>query len=288
MTGKTLLQLGRVSNLPTVVSNVLCGAALAGAPLRVGALLAAVVAGCLFYVGGMVLNDAFDADIDARERPERPIPSGRATRSAVFRLGFGLLFAALALLAAVAATGLSPAGAELLGAGAFTALAIVVYDRHHKGVAWSPLVMGLCRAGLYFVGALSVTAEPEPRLFVGALLLTLYVFGLTHVARFENASRVGRLWPALLVLLPLPWALVQGPREGLALAGALFAGWALYSLSLAARGGRNIGRAVVSLIAGISLLDVVLAGSTGAWGIAALAIAAWTVTLAGQRWVLGT
>ena len=30
----------------------------------------------MFYIGGMYLNDAFDRDIDARERPERPIPSG--------------------------------------------------------------------------------------------------------------------------------------------------------------------------------------------------------------------
>ena len=27
----------------------------------------------------MVLNDVFDAEVDARERPERPIPSGRVS-----------------------------------------------------------------------------------------------------------------------------------------------------------------------------------------------------------------
>ena len=40
---------------------------------------------------GMVLNDVFDAELDARERPRRPIPSGRIARATAARLGFGLL-----------------------------------------------------------------------------------------------------------------------------------------------------------------------------------------------------
>ena len=76
------LRLGRVSNLPTVWSNVLAALALsgglsqaAGIPALHVALLAAAFS--LFYVGGMYLNDAFDRHIDARERPQRPIPSGQ-------------------------------------------------------------------------------------------------------------------------------------------------------------------------------------------------------------------
>ena len=30
----------------------------------------------------MVLNDVFDAEVDAREQPDRPIPSGRVSRRA--------------------------------------------------------------------------------------------------------------------------------------------------------------------------------------------------------------
>ena len=41
----------------------------------------------------MYLNDAFDREIDARERPERPIPSGRIGAGPVFAIGFGLLAA---------------------------------------------------------------------------------------------------------------------------------------------------------------------------------------------------
>src|SRR5512134_2811173 len=134
MTPKTLLELGRVSNLPTVISNVACGAVLGGGALLPGALAVTALSGALFYTGGMVLNDAFDADIDARERPERPIPSARATRGAVFRLGFALLAAGLAALVGAALTGLAAGGLLLPLAGLGTAGFVVLYDRFHKGM----------------------------------------------------------------------------------------------------------------------------------------------------------
>ena len=54
------LRLGRISNLPTVWTNVLAGALLAGgglADVRVPLLMLAL---SMFYLGGMFLNDAFD------------------------------------------------------------------------------------------------------------------------------------------------------------------------------------------------------------------------------------
>src|SRR3954467_13369572 len=83
---RTLLILGRTSNLPTVWSNCLAGWLLAGGgnahnlfPLLLGATL--------LYVGGMYLNDAFDAAFDAQYRRERPIPSGAISLSAVWWIG---------------------------------------------------------------------------------------------------------------------------------------------------------------------------------------------------------
>ena len=86
----TLLRLGRISNLPTVWTNVLASSVISGGARadQLGLLLAAMTA---FYIGGMYLNDFFDRAVDARDRPGRPIDAGEITASAVSIVGFGLL-----------------------------------------------------------------------------------------------------------------------------------------------------------------------------------------------------
>ncbi|HEY3494920.1 MAG TPA: UbiA family prenyltransferase [Polyangiaceae bacterium] len=294
---KTLLELGRVSNVPTVWSNVLCGAALSGAfsnlPAHAPALVFAGLAGTAFYVGGMFLNDAFDAEIDARERPERPIPRGEATREQVQAIGGGLLAAGIGTLVLGALLGLTPAGMAWPLAGAATALAVVFYDRFHKGIAWSPVVMGLCRAGLYVLGALAVAAVPSALTWQAAAALLLYIVGLTHIARFETATAVGRFWPAAFLFAPLALALFEARSRDLLdpivlgiAAACVF--WTLRALDFARRGGRSIGTAVVSLIAGISLVDALFAAAAGAREIAAIAFSLTALTLVAQRKVRGT
>ena len=87
MTWDDALRLGRVSNLPTVWTNMLTGLVLAGGSLVDPRILPLLIALSLFYVGGMYLNDAFDAELDAKERPERPIPSGQISARTVFIAG---------------------------------------------------------------------------------------------------------------------------------------------------------------------------------------------------------
>jgi len=94
---RTWLLLARVSNLPTVWTNVLAGIVVAGAPLAW--FLPAAAAASLFYTGGMCLNDAFDADIDTVERPDRPIPAGDVSRAGVFAGGAALMLMGEGLLA---------------------------------------------------------------------------------------------------------------------------------------------------------------------------------------------
>ena len=73
---RAYMLLARVSNLPTVWSNVLAGTMAAGAAtIDAGSAVRVLLAASLFYTGGMFLNDAFDADLDARVRPERPLPA---------------------------------------------------------------------------------------------------------------------------------------------------------------------------------------------------------------------
>ena len=80
----TLLRLGRISNLPTVWTNVLASCVISGGARadQLGLLLAAMTA---FYIGGMYLNDFFDRAVDARDRQAVPSMPARS-RPARFRL----------------------------------------------------------------------------------------------------------------------------------------------------------------------------------------------------------
>jgi len=184
---RTALRLGRVSNLPTVWTNVLAGIALAGGEARLAVVLPLGLGVSLLYVAGMYLNDAFDRGWDSEHRPERPIPSGAATARVVFLAGFALMGAGLAVLAIV--------GARPFLAGVALAALIVTYDVIHKRTALAPVVMGLCRVAVYVTAALAVTARPRPALALGGALLLAYMVSLTFIARHE--SRNPRL-PALV------------------------------------------------------------------------------------------
>ena len=289
---RTLLTLGRTSNLPTVWSNMLSGAVLSGAALEGPALGLLLVVGSCFYEGGMFLNDAFDAELDARERPGRPIPAGQVGKSTVFVLGFALLGLGLALLGVAPLVHLARPGLGAWLAGLGTCAAVLVYNRWHKGHAWSPLVMGACRAGLYATAGLAVSGKLGPVVLIGAGALWLYIVGLTHIARFETGKVVDRAWVAAFVLSPLlaatPAVIAQkSPLP--ALCFALLLGWSLRSMSFALRGGRaQIPRAVVSLIAGVSLVDALFISLHGSPLLVLGALAAFLLTLKWQRKIPGT
>jgi 4-hydroxybenzoate polyprenyltransferase len=293
VTWSTLLRLGRVSNLPTVWTNVLAAAALAGpadAPGSPGSLIAwLVVALSLFYVGGMYLNDAFDRQVDARERPERPIPAGLASAKTVFVIGYGLLAAGLGVLAALALAGVAPGGWSAVGAGAVLAATIVYYDARHQTNPWSPLVMGACRGLVYVTTGLAVAGRLTAPVLGGALVLLAYLIGLTFVARQETLTAYRNVWPLALLAAPFVYAVPALARPPGAALYVGFLAWVGYAVSLLLRRKRvDIPRAVVSLIAGICLLDALLIAGTGQAGRALAAVAAFAITLALQRRVPGT
>jgi 4-hydroxybenzoate polyprenyltransferase len=184
---RTALRLGRVSNLPTVWTNVLAGLALNGGALDLRAVGLIGLATSLFYVAGMYLNDAFDWRWDAQHRPERPIPAGEIGAGAVFTAGFAMMGAGLALLA------LGAGPAPFLG-GLGLGACIVLYDVSHKKNPLAPLVMGLCRVAVYVIAALAVAPRLAAPVYVGGGLQLAYLVGLTLVARHETRNpRLPRL-----------------------------------------------------------------------------------------------
>ena len=278
----TVLRLGRVSNLPTVTSNVLAAIALAGAhPTRLTIALVCIALS-LMYVAGMYLNDAFDRDIDRVERPERPIPSGEVTAAAVFDAGFALLAGGIVLVGATAlATG---AGWKPLVSAVALGSLIIFYDANHKQNPLSPLVMGLCRAGVYTTAALVVRPDLCVEVATGAALLVAYLIGLTYAARQENLSELPHMWP--LAFLAAPFALA---RPGGTVSLAIYAAFMLWVFrALVLLRARRIKPAITGLIAGISLLDALLAVNIGRPELAFVAIAAFAATTLLQRFVPGT
>ncbi|MCY4284523.1 MAG: UbiA family prenyltransferase [Thiotrichales bacterium] len=298
-TWRTWLALGRVSNLPTVWSNALAGWLLSGQTLdltldlnpdlnpdlgRLALLLAAL---SLFYVAGMYLNDAFDAEIDARERSARPIPAGMVGRGTVFGLGFGMLGVGIAL-------GFVPGLATGL-AGLALAAGIVLYDWLHKRVASGPLIMGVCRFLTYAMAALAAGGDVGGAVLAGGFGLFCHTVGLTCAARQEAYNRLGSVWPLLVLAVPVGVAgVMAGVMSGGVLAFAvigLYVAWGARSLRcFFRRAPGDVPRGVVGLIAGISLYDAALiaavAGALTAPCLAALAC--FAATLALQRLAPGT
>lgn len=278
------LRLGRVSNLPTVWTNVLAGVALSGGRLEPRLVAPLVAAMSLTYVGGMYLNDGFDAGWDATHRSDRPIPAGLVSKRTVLLAGFGMLAAALAVLAVFTRPAAVLAGAALMAL-------VVAYDMFHKGNPVAPVLMGLCRAGVYMTGAVAATGRPSQVALLAGAGLASYVIGLSFVARQELKPRLDRLWPLAFLLPPIVHAVLHGlhARGGYVAAG-VFLGWTAAAVSYlrGLRAKPDVPRAVVSLIAGIALHDaVLLAAFSGAPAMVA-ALAAFALTVALQRVVPGT
>jgi hypothetical protein len=289
LTASVWLRLGRVSNLPTVWSNVLAPLALVGGLALEARTLELAVAFSIFYVGGMYLNDAFDRNIDRAQRPDRPIPSGQVSATTVFTIGF----AALAL--GTLATGLVArrTGASVLhaaGSGGVLAALIVGYDAYHKQNPLSPLLMGACRVMIYVAVAYCVSPRLSAPVLLGAAALWCHLIGLTYAAKQEALNRLTRIWPLAFLALPAAYGVYLALAQPLVWPFLLlFVAWVVYALGFLRQGPkRAVPQAVVRLIAGISLLDAMLIASTGAawWALAAAALCG--VTRLFQRVVPGT
>jgi 4-hydroxybenzoate polyprenyltransferase len=171
-----ILQLLRPANVVTAVADILAGYAIAGAGQRITLFWLAAASACL-YAGGVVLNDVFDRDVDRKERPERPIPSGRVTAGSAATLGAALLVVGVFLAAAV-----NPTAAIVA---ALTALAVLLYDGWTKRFALAgPVNMGLCRGLNLLLGIAAVPAALEQAWMLG-FLPVIYITAVTALSRGE-------------------------------------------------------------------------------------------------------
>ncbi len=289
MTVRPWLELMRLSNAPTILSNVLVGWAIglnAHADGSWTGIVPTTFAMLLLYVGGMALNDVMDVEVDRRERPARPIPSGDISRSAAAILVIACFAAALGLLAM--------RGWMTVGYGFVLMIAIILYNIIHARTAASVLLMGLCRALVYVTAALAAGWSPQwGALPLLATALTAYVLLFSLVARGEASSERMR-FESIIVLLPM-FAVVFGefvpsnaPAWLTIIGRGMFLIWTLGVAMYVQQPQRHLGRAVAGWIAGIALLDLYHLTRLDQPEAALAAGACFAVTLIGQKWIAGT
>src|SRR5690625_4147629 len=132
---RDIAELVRLPAALSVPGDALAGAVAAG-HLGWRTVPLAASSTCLYWAG-MALNDYADRELDAVERPERPIPSGRVSPGTALQVAGGLTAASLGLAAV--------AGRRALGVAVPLTAAVWAYDLLAKPTPLAPVVMASTR-----------------------------------------------------------------------------------------------------------------------------------------------
>ena len=178
---KAWMQLIRLPNVLTAISDVLAGVAIAcfltQSSLPDIELLSKISLASMFlYMGGIVFNDVFDVQLDKIERPDRPIPSGKISVMSASMLATVAFTVGCILAYSVSIQCL------------YIALGIVLMCLLYNGKAkhhyiLGPLTMGGCR-GLNLLLGVAVIATIATWWYV-ALVPIVYIAAVTNISRGE-------------------------------------------------------------------------------------------------------
>lgn len=222
------LELMRPANIVTAWADILVGFAASGAGIifeksidgqatftnliPLGWLLLATTG---LYGGGIVFNDVFDAELDSKERPSRPIPSDRVSRQNATLLGSTLF--AIGILAAFQVSWFSAAIAIIIASAALFYDAIA---KHHP--FFGPLNMGLCRGSNLLLGVSAVPAIVSDRCYL-ALIPVFYIAAITAISQGEvhGGKKITGVLALLLIAIVLVGVLALGFLEDYAVIPAL-------------------------------------------------------------------
>lgn len=291
---RTLLVLGRTSNLLTIWTNVAVGWFLSGGSWT--AELAWLIFGMsLLYLAGMYLNDAFDVAWDTEHAPERPIPSGHISAATVWILGLFQMAAGICLLLF-----LTSAHSVFVVA---LVVSILLYNWLHKRWAGSVLIMGLCRAFVYLAAGSAVVSQttaievPGP-VYLVAFGVIVYIAGLTLAARSEHLASLGglpfgrRLMLMFPVLFPLFSSRLAPSGDGTSLLNSALIAvgvigiWA-WLVIMAKALKERVPKGIAYAIAGIAFYDAAVVAFAD-WRAAIACLACFLVTLVAQKYIPAT
>ncbi len=225
---KAWLELVRVPNLPTVPGDPLAGFALAS--LGAGRVdwvraLPAVGASLLLYMAGMIWNDCADLAEDRRDRPQRPLASGRIRRRDA------MVVAGLMAVAGVALAGLSGWGSMAMAL--LLLLLVLAYDFVSRRIRLLGFInMGACRGVSLLLGA-SALGVPSLYPISAAVGVSLYIACVTRLACDEvngqsHGVSIGLLIRLLLVIQAC--LCVSAGWSGVAVGAAILLGWPVSAL----------------------------------------------------------
>jgi 4-hydroxybenzoate polyprenyltransferase len=181
---KDYLILVRVPNLFTLPSNILVGFVIASSlsMTSYGQVLLLVTISILLYCVGVILNDLYDYNIDKKERPNRPLASGKITRrAAVFLVvTFSILALALSLIVSTPTFVISSILIAL----------IFGYDKYLKNTQAGPFTIAAARVMNVMLGTSiglgNIIAFPQFVILSFVLAITfVYVCLIGFVSRYE-------------------------------------------------------------------------------------------------------
>jgi 4-hydroxybenzoate polyprenyltransferase len=271
---RAIVELVRAPAALTVPGDVVAGAAAAGWPFG-PATPALAAASATLYWAGMALNDYADRDVDAAERPGRPIPSGRVTPRFAFGLAAGLTAAGVGL------AGLA-GGRRALGVAVPLAATVWAYDLVLKATPAGPAAMAAARGLDVLMGA-GAGAGGMRRAAPAAALVAAHTLAVTALSRSEVAGAEPRLPRATLAATAAIGALAAfagragSPPQRVAGAALLAVYGATFGQAQLAAvrdpGPRPLQRAVGAGILGLMPLQAALTAGAGAPA-AALPVAA--------------
>lgn len=183
------LRLMRPANIITAIADILAGFAISGAAVEVfswelqgfpevlNSLLWLILATVGLYGGGIVFNDVFDAELDKKERPERPIPSGKASV-----LSASVLASILLIIGIAGAWQVSSFSGVIAILVAALAILYNAWGKHQ--LILGPINMGLCRGGNLLLGV-STFPEALQEMWYIALVPVVYIAAITMISRGE-------------------------------------------------------------------------------------------------------
>ena len=312
---KSYLQLFRVPNQFTAIADITAGYLLAHSSLKPhSTYVGLLICSCLLYSAGLVLNDVYDVDQDRRERPQRPLPSGRISVTFAKRLGYTLLVAGI-VVGWFCGYWLSESAAMAWRSGTLATLLaafVLGYNRLWKSTFFGPLAMGACRllnillgvslAPIEVANGPAIAAFFEPSQLVAATGMGTYILGVTLFAQTEaQESNRWRLFAASSVIvigmgligIHPAWLPVESLSEHasriplLVTVLAVLIGWRCLRCAVDPAP-RNVQRAVKVCLMSIIVLDAVIALSVADYKYAVGILALLIPTIVFARWISPT